>query len=366
MSIHSFKISRPQPARVQIAEHVRSLIQSGGLAPGERLASTQELARTWETPVSTVQDALRTLVREGLLTRTPRVGTFVTERRPALTRAAVYLPRDVWADADNAFVRALCAAITRRLARDGCEAEMLVDPRPAKQQDRAWQRLARACRRRETHAVIAPQVDAPILSWLGKLDAPLAVLTPTRMPNAVSFDTAQFARDALRELARRGCRRVGAISVHGRRSGSSPSADGARFRQAFESSARDGGLELRPEWFVLPRSDHLQEKEADRFGHDAFERLWFRPERPDGLVVYTDVAARGVLLAVARHGVRVPDELKLVLHRNDEVGLLCPMDASFMDVKVSRVANALVESVMKQFRGAEVGHTVVPYELARA
>jgi DNA-binding LacI/PurR family transcriptional regulator len=78
------------------------------------------------------------------------------------------------------------------------------------------------------------------------------------------------------------------------------------------------------------------------------------------LFVYTDVAARGVLLALSQRQVRVPEDLRLTLHRNAEVGLLCPVPAMFIDVRARDIAAGLVEVLHAAHQGAVTQPVVVP------
>ena len=73
------------------------------------------------------------------------------------------------------------------------------------------------------------------------------------------------------------------------------------------------------------------------------------------------------IAAVLEERVRVPQELKLVLGRNKEVDLLCPVPASFVEVSQREIAQALVAQVRKLYRGercepVEVGCRLIPAE----
>ena len=105
----------------------------------------------------------------------------------------------------------------------------------------------------------------------------------------------------------------------------------------------------------------------EAFGYTQFGALWKQRECPDGLVVALDTTARGVLLAVVEKQVQVPQNLKLVLHKNAGVELLCPVPATLVVWDEHEVARALIEQVQKQFRGERiepilVGHKVVKTE----
>src|SRR6266540_5876774 len=67
----------PRPAYVQIADDLRSAVQSGELAPGDRLPAGRELATRYDVAVMTVRRALDELRSEGLVTGGDRRGVFV-------------------------------------------------------------------------------------------------------------------------------------------------------------------------------------------------------------------------------------------------------------------------------------------------
>lgn len=66
------------PKHVILRESLIAAIQAGHWGPGERLPTEQELTRLTSYSLGTVQHAVRALVAEGLITRKPRSGTFVT------------------------------------------------------------------------------------------------------------------------------------------------------------------------------------------------------------------------------------------------------------------------------------------------
>ena len=73
----AFEIDKRQPLYRQIAHHVRRSILNGEFPADTKLPSTQELETLWSVNSNTVQVALSMLVKEGLLDRVPRRGTFV-------------------------------------------------------------------------------------------------------------------------------------------------------------------------------------------------------------------------------------------------------------------------------------------------
>ncbi|MCG5211730.1 GntR family transcriptional regulator [Streptosporangium sp. KLBMP 9127] len=68
----------------QVASELRRAIYSGDLGPGDQLPTEADLMHLHRVSRNTVRLALGELVNEGLVTRTPRRGTIVRDRRPLL------------------------------------------------------------------------------------------------------------------------------------------------------------------------------------------------------------------------------------------------------------------------------------------
>jgi hypothetical protein len=59
--------------------------------------------------------------------------------------------------------------------------------------------------------------------------------------------------------------------------------------------------------------------------------------------------------------VRVPDELKLVFHRNAHISMLCPFPVTWAISDEHAAAEGLVISLQKQFAGEKLSGVLVPY-----
>jgi DNA-binding FadR family transcriptional regulator len=74
---------RPLQRYEQVAERLAADIRSGSLAPGERLPSERDLARTFEVSRASVREAIASLQVQGVVETRKGAGTFVTARPPA-------------------------------------------------------------------------------------------------------------------------------------------------------------------------------------------------------------------------------------------------------------------------------------------
>jgi GntR family transcriptional regulator len=67
----------PRPAYLQIADDLRSQIETGKFAPGERLPSNRAMSETYGVATETLRQALDILRGEGLVATQSTRGTFV-------------------------------------------------------------------------------------------------------------------------------------------------------------------------------------------------------------------------------------------------------------------------------------------------
>jgi DNA-binding transcriptional regulator YhcF (GntR family) len=74
---------RPLQRYEQIAERLAADIRSGLLAPGERLPSERDLARSLEVSRASVREAIGALQVQGVVETRPGAGTFVVAAPPA-------------------------------------------------------------------------------------------------------------------------------------------------------------------------------------------------------------------------------------------------------------------------------------------
>lgn len=70
-------VSRSESVHSQVAKHIRNDIAAGILRDGQQLPSTREMAAEWQVSVFTINQAMDTLAKEGLVVSKPRAGRVV-------------------------------------------------------------------------------------------------------------------------------------------------------------------------------------------------------------------------------------------------------------------------------------------------
>jgi DNA-binding LacI/PurR family transcriptional regulator len=357
--LNNVTIQRSRSGREQIQEQVRDLILSGKLAPGSKLPSTHELARRWNTHAPTVHAALRPLVREGLISRAHRTGTFVRKREEKLTCVGIYYAEDYLTTDTIRVHAAIHAALKEQLNEMGIRTSVWIDPRPLAEQDQPWPELIRAVERREVQALITSTTDWPHLNWHNRLPIPTAHHTSASIPNRVLYDAGQFWDLSLRALAKQGCRSIGLIAKI--------NPDHPEHLNKFVAVAGELNLQLRDEWMLTPRPDKpWGRRPTEHKGYEKFGEFWQLPERPDGLVVFPDAIAVGVVCGLIEKRVQVPADLKVVLHKDADVEMFCPVPVTFVTSRARDMARALIEQILKQTRGELCEPIILRYACAES
>ena len=62
--------------------------------------------------------------------------------------------------------------------------------------------------------------------------------------------------------------------------------------------------------------------------------------------IYPDNAVPGAIQAILRLGIRVPEELFTVFHRNLELSYFCSFDTAYIDSKIENIADRLIETII--------------------
>jgi hypothetical protein len=123
-----------------------------------------------------VQTALACLMREGLIERKRKVGTFVTGAKTKLTCAGLYFNRDLWLDSDLAFYQMLQGELRQKFLARSVSLKVWIDDRTEKDQDKIFPAIKQALDRSDIQALVAPLVNPGDLNWIKEI--PVASANP--------------------------------------------------------------------------------------------------------------------------------------------------------------------------------------------
>lgn len=341
----------------QISDYLRESVRGGKIKPGSRLPSLRELASLWGTNNFTVNEALNTLAKEGILTRRPKLGSFVNETSGNLDSVGIFLADRVDMDG-GIFMSSLIERLHSLLTSHGAQSMTFSESRKLKEQTCPPPELEKAIRDGKVRFLLVPQVNYMAIKWLERLPIPISVLADVKKPFTVglSFDVREVAK-RFKEL---GCKRVGAVS----NIALGPILDGSpSFMELFKQALQSEGIEFRKELFGVP--EQLCQFELAKHGYERMKGMISLPERPDGMLLCPDTVAAGCVNAIMEAGVKAPEEMKIVIHRNKEFPLYAPFECDWLENSVLDFAEALVSQLECAANGIELRHKEINRTLIR-
>ncbi len=343
-------------ASAQIERQLRSLIQQGKLATGQRLPSTQEMARQWKVSCSTVQQALNHLTADGLVERRPRSGTFV---RAATDRVIIgILGATYVADETAYYFRSLLNAFRMAMEKQtwACRVYDGIRTSEITEYGKAQRRhLASDLQNYPFRGVIELGIQAsalpeiPFPPGLAKVS-----LFGDRARSDVLFDEYHFGREAADYMARRNRKHILYL-----RTNISP-----------ESADLDGIWDaVREHKLPAPQIESLSVGRGPELEKQTFERMsrlvgqWSaktkRAKIPDALIVADDIAMRGAALALVRHRVAVPARLLVLTHANEQVLLHYGIPVVRYEYSINELARQALDILWRRIAGEPLPHLPV-------
>jgi len=347
----------------QVTDLLRGRILRGEYKPGVLLPTMHELAAQFDTSFFTVQTALRPLEEEGLIEKKKRVGTVVKHNAAVLSTAAIYCSGTGLDPHLDAFRIELCRQLSKQLIGQNVLPEMFIDQRPQDQRHEPLKSLLQAIERNEVQALLVAGCDHVSLPWLRHLPTAASFSSSGSMPNRVSCDFVQMLRLGLGRLRERGCQTFGLICPIQNSTHLLPEAYERKFYRDFIDVLGESGLRTRNDWMAVPDTWH---ENIEEYGYTQFRNIWRQKERPDGILVYPDVSARGAMSAALELGVRSPEDVHMVFHRNCGIDWLCPLSVDWVESDIAGWADALIQLIRQQKNDEAVKPITLPYRIAES
>jgi len=322
----------------QITNKVRELILRGDLPYATKLPSMHEIAELMDTNYFTVQSALTPLVEEGLLERKRRVGTFVRWKFSAMSAAGIYLPEVILTNRRKGeFQRVLFGALQNLLSAQGTQIQTWIDHRPRAQRGTPLPELIESIEKRRIEFLYVVHCEETVQEWVGRLPLPTVAFTELDFPNRVYISDNGFFDKATQALAQKGITECALITAQ---DPPSEPVNGVRF----------------PAEFTYRLHDPL-----DTSGYQLTQKFCKLSKRPKALVVYPDIAASGVVAALLQSGIKLPDDLYLVLHKSRGVPIFHPFAATHIVMDTMKVAETMESMSRRVMQGQGPLSTEIEY-----
>lgn len=361
--LDDIKIKKHTSVRSQISSSLRDAIMRKKITAGTRLPTTRELGKRWNTPLANVHAALSSLVKEGLLIRKQGVGTIVNSLEHKIGTIAVYVNQDLRNPA-SVFQRLLLSDIEQILVSENIECRVIFE----NIEKNGFAHLKELAETRQIQGVIVPSTNRYQLPELEKLPIPFSCMTSSRIKKRVTSTSGIFEK-LIEAIRLQGGTKLAMINAQNDLINPEESGEFERHEYYIKlfAALKEAGIENRPEWNYIPEESdaNLVKAKYTHFAYEAFNKIWDNEEKPDCLFVYPDDLIMGTILAVTTHGIKVPEDIKLIMHRNSGNEVLCTLPCYFIETNVHDMAQGLVQLIKDQFEGREINEIEFNYNLVK-
>jgi LacI family transcriptional regulator len=150
---------------------------------------------------------------------------------------------------------------------------------------------------------------------------------------------------ATRHLLEQGCRRLVSFQTIGTRSA------------GFVRAHREAGVKIQPALLIPAENFHLES------GKESLRKLLKLGIRYDGIVCQSDAQANGAINELMRHGIEVPEEVKVTGVDNSPVAEDCIVPITSMTSEMRNAGLKAVETLLKKIDGLPVKSAVIDSRL---
>lgn len=315
-----------------VFDRLRDAIVSGHLKAGSALPTMRELAETEGLTFRAARGIIERLAREGYVKSRPHSGTVVMPKRHTIWRGRVVFV-SFERDSASYFVSALSATVRSRLVGEG----YLFTPVVAASEDGG------DCSQLET--MLSQSVDFVIQMYpcrhierrVSQAGVPHVVIYGNT-PSVVNAWSVRFSIDAPIATFVDHCRRAGIRSV----------AE-VRFLGHEFPSAEEGlkAACIRVRQIIIPPL--LEWGRYEGIERAAME--WFlgmkRTEYPDLFLIWDDFVAQGALTAFLKRGIRIPEDVRVVVQGNRGLGPVYPDSITRFECDATAVGEKVAGFVLR-------------------
>ncbi len=291
---------------LQVERYFTRAILSGELPAGFRLPSNRALAAEWSTSCSSIQRALANMTAAGLIERATSRGTFVRSRQERAMIGILFGPNLI--DHSAWYYRSLWERLSNEI-----DSEFLAS--------RVYSGLAS----HEAPARVQSQIkhllmDQKHFSFAGFIEISTAQMDaeyrPTLWPKVVFdhilpetdmvHDDVDCGREIIASIHRRGLRRVTLLTAYSEQILAKRTAADALISEA----AKYPSLQME----VIGHSFNTTQAPLEERVHEAMMAYLARTKRsslPQALIMTNDGVVGAVIMALLKHGIRIPEQIKL-------------------------------------------------------
>ena len=336
--METFQQTITAPVYLQIARHIEQRIIDGELENGERLHTTQELARRYRVTPVTIQKSLEQLVKKDLLERVPRRGTFVKSAQTANTIGLVF--------GDNPF-RTQSSYYSRLIdlfiaigEKEGINLKSYVNLQENLDNSRLVFDLKDDIAAGKLKGLITIKRSPELSDWLESQDDIFWLDTPELDHHHATYTGMKYLRD-------HGFKKIKVVSMYPREllydnfiAGFNDEVNGCR--DAYGKN--------------MPEDTVVRWGGCEEDGYREAKKLFSDPSlRPDAIFINHDIVTKGAILALMELGLKIPGDVALLSHGNTGCSILSPVPLTTIvfdpEIAVKKCCEAIKQNLDKMKPG---------------
>ena len=317
----------------QLVSGFSKVIRSGAYSDGDVLPGIRKLAEIFGVSLITVQNAVRRLCREGLLEARPRIGLRVCCSGRRFWKGAVL---GIKAGPPGMFFTGVLeASMGSVLRRDGwMYSSIEVSPRMGEADVMTVNMMLDS----SVRLVILFEASPQLAAHVSRCGIPFAVVRPCHLMSDAVLAVGDDLSCALSELSgamrSAGVKTVLSVYQH-------PAA-----RRSFDSELERAGMKVRS-LLVRPVGGRNVQECIQRAGLRVFDKMLASAGvKEDAIVCNDDYLAAGILSALDRRGVRMPQDVRFATLSNKGLGPVHAQDLTRIEYNPALSGENVGESVL--------------------
>ncbi|MHC4884429.1 MAG: substrate-binding domain-containing protein [Planctomycetota bacterium] len=341
----SFRPSRSAPLYSQVIGWIEGQIDSGELAPGMRIPSTDALAAELGVGRKVIQQALAALSERGMLERAPGRGTFVA-RSLNTGQIAVYFPTNLLTGESFGFYRLICSACLHAAHERGIT-PLLFFPTSREDEERCLREMQELSTSGRLQAILNfgesdfSELRIPCIRATSALGG-------QGRPSGSPRESLLFR--GLTYLFSRGYEHIG-VMTH---SPGSSKRETETVMETVAAAMADHAVEAR----VTHYPAHITDSE--RNGRLVMGTILSGDDRPEAMLILDDNLAREAIFTMLEQGVKIPKDMAVMTHSNRGSPILSPVPLTVLELDPELLGKAAIDALCARLEG--VPHTPATHQ----
>jgi len=342
----SIDITEPTALYIQIANHIKSQIDSSVLNPGDQLESHQVLTKKYDVSLITIKKALSELINEKILFG--RVGkvTYVSEINKQLNLTDHLTIGLVLRELNSPFFSRIVESVEKKASEMSCNlmisASLNSPEKEAAHIDRYIKLGVRGLIISTTAHVYHASAQ---IRQLRSKSFPYCIISymEDQDINHVGTDHAYGAYIATKHLINLGYKKIGYINCE------IGYPLGEVRKSGYLRALNEFGVPFNKDFvFRLSRRGDWRDYQS---GYKIGQKFCLMSKKPDAMFIYNDMAALGFEKVVLEKGLNVPEDVAIVGYDNIKRSWVAPVPLTTVDQRTNEMGCLAIEMILNQING---------------